>query len=117
MNTADQVGNFKEEQRGSLSILRLKGRLDAISSPGIEKQVSECIAHGRHDILFDFSGVNYLSSAGMRMLLSTAKKLKALAGKLVVCSVNVNVMDVLKMSGFDHLLEIVQNEEDALSKF
>lgn len=51
------------------------------------------------------------------MLLSTIKKLKGLSGKLVVCSVTNNVMDVLKMSGFDHVLELSKNEEDALKKF
>lgn len=117
MSPADKLVNIKEEQRGDLIILRLKGRLDAISSPGIEKQVFDNINNGWHNMLFDFREVDYLSSAGMRMLLSTTRKLKTLSGKLVVSNVNVNVMDVLKMSGFDHVLEIVQNEEEALNKF
>ncbi|EFB41822.1 hypothetical protein pah_c022o117 [Parachlamydia acanthamoebae str. Hall's coccus] len=65
----------------------------------------------------DFSEVSYLSSAGMRMLLSTSKKLKAFSGKLVLCCVTPNVMDVLKMSGFDHVLEITTSKELALSAF
>jgi anti-sigma B factor antagonist/stage II sporulation protein AA (anti-sigma F factor antagonist) len=117
MSASDKLANVKEEQRGDLIILRLKGRLDAISSPGIEKQVFENINNGWHNMLFDFSEVDYLSSAGMRMLLSTTRKLKTLSGKLIVSNVNVNVMDVLKMSGFDHVLEIAQNEEEALTKF
>lgn len=117
MGAADKMMNVKEEQRGDLIILRLKGRLDAISSPGIEKQVFENINNGWHNMLFDFSEVDYLSSAGMRMLLSTSRKLKTLSGQLVVSGVNINVMDVLKMSGFDHVLDIVSSEEEALNKF
>ncbi|WP_241208976.1 STAS domain-containing protein [Parachlamydia acanthamoebae] len=51
------------------------------------------------------------------MLLSTSKKLKAFSGKLVLCCVTPNVMDVLKMSGFDHVLEITTSKELALSAF
>lgn len=117
MGTLEGVVNVSEEQKGDVIILHIKGRLDAISSPGTEKRVFECINNGWHKILLDFHNVDYLSSAGMRMLLATTKKLKTLSGKLVVCSVNVNVMDVLKMSGFDHVLDIETNELEALQKF
>lgn len=111
------VVELKEEKKGDILILRIKGRLDAISSPAAEKKVFDCINNGQSKVLLDFSGVSYLSSAGMRMLLSTTKKLKTLAGKLVVCSITSNVMDVLKMSGFDHVLELAKTEEEGLRKF
>lgn len=109
--------SIKEDAKGDILILRMSGRLDAISSPTAEKKVFDYINKGQHKLLVDFSGVDYLSSAGMRMLLSVSKKLKTLSGKLVLCSVTVNVMDVLKMSGFDHVLELVATEEDGLRKF
>ncbi|CDR35058.1 STAS domain-containing protein [Criblamydia sequanensis] len=113
----ENVVDLKEEQEGDLTILKIKGRLDAISAPNAEKKVFECINNGQHNLLMDFSEVDYLSSAGMRMLLSTTKKLKTLSGRLVLCSVNVNVLDVLKMSGFDHVLDIAQTKDEAKSKF
>lgn len=109
--------DVKEEVRGEILILKLNGRLDAVSSPNAERKVFEHINNGQHKLVFEFSGVDYLSSAGMRMLLSVTKKLKALSGKLVVCAVTANVMDVLKMSGFDHVLELTKTEEDALRRF
>lgn len=115
-NTEGTV-DFKEEKQGNVTVLKLKGRLDAITSPKTEKRIFECINSGQHQILLNFSEVDYLSSAGMRMLLATTKKLKTLMGKLVLCSVNVNVMDVLRMSGFDHVLEITPDQEIALKKF
>jgi anti-sigma B factor antagonist/stage II sporulation protein AA (anti-sigma F factor antagonist) len=108
---------MKEDKKGEILVLYIKGRLDALSSPSAEKKVFDCINEGHNKLLLHFAGVEYLSSAGMRMLLSTTKKLKALAGKLVVCSVTTNVMDVLKMSGFDHVLELAKSEEDGLKKF
>jgi len=117
MGTNEGVVNIQEEQKEEVTILRLSGRLDAISSPGAEKKVFEYINDGQHKIMLDFQGVDYLSSAGMRMLLSTTKKLKIISGKLVICSVNINVMDVLKMSGFDHVLDLAQGEDEGLRKF
>jgi anti-sigma B factor antagonist/stage II sporulation protein AA (anti-sigma F factor antagonist) len=109
--------SIKEEVKGDILVLRLSGRLDAVSSPNAERKVFDFINNGQHKLLLDFSGVDYLSSAGMRMLLSVTKKLKTLSGKLVLFSVVPNVMDVLKMSGFDHVLELVKTEEDGLRKF
>lgn len=117
MTTLEGMVSITENQKGEILVLYLKGRLDAISSPTAEKKIFDCINKGAAKLLLDFSHVEYLSSAGMRMLLSTTKKLKALSGKLVVCCINTNVMDVLKMSGFDHVLEIAKSEEDGLKKF
>lgn len=117
MGAIEGVVDIQEDQNGKVTIFRMRGRLDAISSPGAEKRVLENINNGDHYILLDFKDVDYLSSAGMRMLLSTTKRLKALSGKLVICSVNINVMDVLKMSGFDHVLDLAQDEDEALRKF
>lgn len=117
MGITEGVVDVKMEKKGDVLILKMKGRLDAISSPAAEKKVFECINGGEINLLLDFEGVDYLSSAGMRMLLSTTKKLKGLSGKLVLCNINQNVMDVLKMSGFDHVLELCDDQEAALQKF
>lgn len=113
----DGLVSIKQETKGDILVLRIGGRLDAISSPPAERQVFDYINNGQHKLLVDLSGAEYLSSAGMRMLLSVTKKLKSLSGKLVLFAVTNNVMDVLKMSGFDHVLEIVKTEEDGLRKF
>jgi anti-anti-sigma factor len=117
MGTTEGVLEVNQDKKGDVLVLRIRGRLDAISSPTAEKKVFEYINKGENKLILDFGEVDYLSSAGMRMLLSTTKKLKGLSGKLVVCSVTSNVMDVLKMSGFDHVLELCKNEEDALRRF
>jgi anti-sigma B factor antagonist/stage II sporulation protein AA (anti-sigma F factor antagonist) len=117
MPNSEGAIDLQEEKKGNVTILKFKGRLDAITSPKIEKRVFESINNGQHQILLNFAEVDYLSSAGMRMLLATTKKLKSLSGKLVLCSVNPSVMDILRMSGFDHVLEITADQEMALRKF
>jgi len=117
MGTIEGTMDLAEERQGDILILTIKGRLDAISSPTAEKHVFELINEGSNKLVLNLGGVEYLSSAGMRMLLSTTKKLKGQAGKLVLCSVTPNVMDVLKISGFDHVLDIVKTQQEALKKF
>jgi anti-sigma B factor antagonist/stage II sporulation protein AA (anti-sigma F factor antagonist) len=117
MGISDSMTDLSVEQKGNVVILRIKGRLDAVSSPLAEKRIFEAINEGQNKLLLDMSGVSYLSSAGMRMLLSITKRLRAMSGKMAICSVATNVVDVLKMSGFDHALLLFKTEEDALKHF
>lgn len=109
--------DIKEFSKGDVLVLQISGRLDAISSPNAEKKIFDLITTGKNKVLMNFSNVDYLSSAGMRLLLRTTKKLKSLSGKLVICDVSPNVMDVLKMSGFDHFIVLSKNQDDALKQF
>lgn len=117
MGNLEGLVGVHEEVKGDILILKLNGRLDAITSPATERKIFDYINAGHTKLLLNFSGVDYLSSAGMRMLLSISKKLKSLSGKLVVCDITSNVMDVLKMSGFDHVIELAKTEEDGLHQF
>lgn len=108
---------LRQEERGGVLILHFKGRLDAVSAPPAEKQIMDIIGAGHSKLVLEFSEVEYLSSAGMRLLLASTKRVRTSGGKLVLCQVGAMAMDVLKMSGFDHVLEIVPNLDDALKKF
>lgn len=101
------------EGEGDITILRLEGRLDASSSPALESKLNDQIGQNHLKILMDFSRVDYLSSAGMRLLLSTTKKLKAKEGKLVLVSINDEVMEIIKMAGFERILQIFNTEKEA----
>ncbi len=107
--------SIAEEPREGKWILRVEGRLDANASPLMEKKVNELIEASYHRILIDFSKLEYLSSAGLRQLLSATKRLKALGGQLVLCRITDEVMGIIKMAGFDRVLNIFSNEEDALA--
>lgn len=117
MGLSNRMTDLFVEQKGDIVILRIKGRLDAISSPLVEKRVFESVNDEQYKLLLDMSGVGYLSSSGMRMLLAVTKRLRTMSGKLAICSVTTNVVDVLKMSGFDHALHLFKTEEEALRYF
>jgi anti-sigma B factor antagonist/stage II sporulation protein AA (anti-sigma F factor antagonist) len=113
----NSVVDMKSQLKGDVLVLRFSGRLDAVSTPSLEKQIFQYIDQGHHKLLFNFSGVDYISSAGMRMLLGVAKKLKVVSGQMVLCSAASNVMDVFTMAGFDHVLQMSRSEDEALSRF
>lgn len=103
------------EEKGDVVVVRVKGRLDAASSPQLEKKINSIIESGHFKLLLNFEGVDYLSSAGMRLMLSISKKLKHLEGKVVACNLNDEVMDVIKMAGFHQVLELYPSEEEGFN--
>jgi anti-sigma B factor antagonist/stage II sporulation protein AA (anti-sigma F factor antagonist) len=95
-------------------VMRVSGRIDAATTPILEKKVEDQLQQNHFRVLFDFSDVDYLSSAGMRLLLSATKKMKAHEGMLVICGVIDDVMEIIKMAGFERILNIYSTEKEAL---
>ena len=112
----DSLIDITQEENGDVVIIRVSGRLDATSSPILERQVMALIDAGKNLLVMNFANVEYLSSAGMRLLLAATKKLKSQDGKILITSVMDNVMEVIKMAGFDHILHLFDSEEDALKE-
>jgi anti-anti-sigma factor len=107
--------DMKIEQKGDVVVVRLQGRLDAASAPQVEQKLLGIINEGHFKLILNLAGVDYLSSAGMRLMLSISKKLRSLEGKVVACSLNDEVMEVIKMAGFHQILEFYPNEEQSLT--
>lgn len=103
------------EEKGDVIVVRVAGRLDAASSPQLEKKINAIIDSGHFKLILNFADVEYLSSAGMRLMLSVSKKLKNVEGKVVACSIHDEVMDVIKMAGFHQVLELYATEEECFS--
>ncbi len=103
----------KEELKGVI-VLRCEGRLDATTSPQLEDAINQLIDQERNKIAMDFGAVDYLSSAGMRLLLSVTKRLKAKKGKLSIFGMHDEVSEIINMAGFSTILAIYSGEEDAL---
>ncbi|MBQ6219410.1 MAG: STAS domain-containing protein [Methanosphaera sp.] len=86
-------------------IMEVTGRVDTITSQDLEKSINEEI--GKFDSLtIDFEKVEYISSAGLRVLIATQKKLKKDNVPLVIENVNDTIKEIFRMSGFDKILEI-----------
>ena len=77
--------------------------------------MSNLIENNAQRILVDIGGVDYISSAGLRVFISNAKKLKLSGAKISLCSIQPHVMEVFDVSGFSSIFDIYRSEEDYLS--
>jgi anti-anti-sigma factor len=106
-----------QETRGEVAILRPLGRLDSSTSPELERAVLEHLEAGCQRMVFDLADMDYVSSAGLRVILLAGKKLRATKGKLVLSGMREMVREVFEMSGFLNLFAVTANLDDALTQF
>ena len=97
--------------------LSFKGRLDAVSAPDAEKEVNAVLSAGSNQLLISLKDLEYISSAGLRVLLVAAKGIRSSNGKIILCSLSDNVKEVFEISGFSSIFNIVDSEEEALQSF
>jgi anti-sigma B factor antagonist len=100
-----------------VKVLAFVGRLDTQTSPDVQMQLAQLIEEGATKILVNLKKLDYISSAGLRVLLITAKRLKTIDGELRICSLNEVVKEVFDISGFDRILSISASEKKALKGF
>ena len=86
------------------TVIEVVGRLDTTSAPALEKAINEDIGDAKNLVL-DLKGVQYISSAGLRVLLGAQKKMQKI-GSMKVTNVCEAVMEVLEMTGFADILVI-----------
>jgi anti-anti-sigma factor len=96
--------------------MRPKGRIDSATGPAFEKDVLGQIEAGERCMLLDFGELVYISSAGLRIVLLAAKRMKTVGGKLALCSLNSQIAEVFEISGFSRILDIHPTRDAALSK-
>jgi len=105
---------IKVEEIDKIIILRLFGRIDAASSSLLQNRLQALLKDAHKVIIMDFSNIDYLSSAALRVLLSFTKKYKENKKKLGIFSITDEVMDLIKLTGFDKILNIYKNEKEAI---
>lgn len=86
--------------------LKLKGRLDAIWSDHVGRALADCVRAGEHALALDLAEVDYISSAGIRILVIYARQLKAIHGRLAVINASSNVRTVLQLAGLSAFLQV-----------
>jgi anti-sigma B factor antagonist len=104
-------------ESGGVRILSFQGNLDTNTAPDAESEINGLIDGGAQKLLVNFEKLDYISSAGLRVLLATAKKLKASSGDLKICCLNQTVQEVFDISGFSTILSVTSSEEEALGTF
>jgi anti-anti-sigma factor len=105
-----------EEKQGGVMILAPRGRVDSVSSSLLESALLKSLEAGETRLAVDCGAVEYISSAGLRVLLMLVKKLQGNDGRLVLCAMPESVRLVFELAGFLPLFEIEDSREAALSR-
>ena len=100
-----------------VTVLAFEGRLDTQTSPDAQQQLTRLIEAGEKRFIVNFEKLDYISSAGLRVLLVAAKQLKGIDGELRICSLNEVVGEVFDISGFTTIFKIFGSEPEALDGF
>ncbi len=95
---------INKEQTGNALKLILEGRLDTTTAPQLEEALKDDLI-GIEELQLDFAGVDYISSAGLRVLLATQKRM-SLQGKMSLLHVSESVMEIFELTGFGDLLTL-----------
>ena len=101
---------IKKTQENNKLTMEIEGRLDSTTAPDLENEVRATLK-GSEDLVLDFAQLQYISSAGLRVLL-LAKKLLKNGGTLKICNVHIPVMEVFDITGFSDILDITPIQED-----
>jgi anti-sigma B factor antagonist len=108
----DIVSTTKED----MLILDFIGQLDTGTAPKVEVAVNKYL-ESNQKVIFDLAKTVFVSSAGLRVFLGTAKKLKASGGLFRICNANAVVQEILDISGFSQILDVKESLEEAVTNF
>lgn len=107
--------DITQEKKDNVNVINIKGRLDASTAGQLEEALAEFNNEERVRILVDCLELDYISSAGLRVLLAAAKDVKKQSGKICLSSLNPNVKQVFEISGFTSIFPIYTSTSEALA--
>jgi anti-sigma B factor antagonist len=106
---------IREEPSGTL--VSIVGSVDSLTASDLQAAMTGAQQNGQTRLVADFSGVEYTSSAGLRVILATAKELRQKGGDLRIAGARPNVLRVLEVSGFTSILKLFPDAATALTSF
>ncbi len=107
--------NIGEEKAGSVVVVSIEGNVDGLTAPELEKRVSEIVERGEARVLLDCGKMKYISSAGLRAFLLSARKCQQSDGKLMICALQPDCRLVIETGGFHTIIDCHDTREAALA--
>ncbi len=98
-----------------MHVLEVSGSLDSNTAPEMIQSIETCLKESPNSLVIDFSGVDYVSSAGLRVVIKTNHTQTAAGDKMILCGLKDYVLEVFEMSGLSKLLDIRDDIESSTS--
>ncbi|SAL35750.1 Putative anti-sigma factor antagonist BtrV [Caballeronia cordobensis] len=105
------------EVQGDVLVVSLEGALNSMNAAQVEAEVQRRLDQGTNQLLFDLGALGYISSAGLRVVLIAAKRLRQSAGRLVLCGMHDQIREAFEISGFLNILDVADTRACALERF
>lgn len=106
--------NITVTEHANATIVTFAGALDTKTAPLAEQRIDALLAGGATNLVIDFEPLSFISSAGLGVVLATAKRLRATGGNLHLYGLNEAVRQVFDLSGFSMILPVFEQRDDAL---
>jgi anti-anti-sigma factor len=107
--------DFTLSELGGVRLVAVKGRLDSANAGDLERGLEGLYAQAGHKVAVNLAQLEYISSAGLRVMLMLAKRAKSAAGHLVLCGLSPQVREVFEISGFLKILETAPDQDAAVA--
>jgi anti-sigma B factor antagonist len=108
---------IKDRNVNGVTIISLVGQIDAMTAPSITEFIQKQVASGNINIVADLSGVDYTSSAGLRVLLGAVKETRSQSGDIRLVGIQPDVQKVLTLSGFTNILKVFNDLDSAIASY
>lgn len=106
-----------QKQKEEIHIFSLKGDFDFTSAGEVEQGLNLALSQGARKLLVDLDGTEYISDAGLRVLLELEKKLKKEKGQIKLCCLRPRVKEVFDAAGFTEIFEIYNSVQEGIDSF
>jgi anti-anti-sigma factor len=102
------------EIEGGVVLLEVEGEVDAHTAPRLDKSLNDLLAQGHYRLVLDASQMGYISSPGLRSLLSAQREARHLGGEVRLCGLNAQVRRTFEMAGLGEMLHISDTRQEAM---
>ncbi len=113
----DEKLKIESKDNGAITEVLFSGNMDTNTAPGAQDELNALIDAGKTQLVINFEELNFISSAGLRILLATAKRLKRESGGMAICHLNETVQEVFDISGFISIFNVFGSQEEATGFF
>ena len=107
---------IRENRDRGVTIVAPIGRVDSTTAGGLDERLTALIAAGERRLVVDFGAVEYISSAGLRVMLALAKKIRDTRGVLAICGLGDAVREVFSLAGFLPLFAVEPERASAVAR-
>ncbi len=108
---------ISERSEGTVKVVSLAGRLDAYAANDVEKKLDSLSSIKQLHLVLNLQELEYISSSGLRVILSTLKKTTKQKGEVRLACMNTSVKDVFDIAGFTQFFKVYEKEEEAINSF